>query len=232
MSRPRTQMLLVVGAAVLAVIVLAIVLIDGGDQPDRNATAPATAADGAQTDDGQDRAQSGERPARPATPAEPGAPVNPSYLEGPDEEGGAAAVQDLYGGLASALEADIVPVQADPRTSLEGAEEVAGLKRMCDAMSSAARDDAIEYARATARLGDIDWTCEKAVALLIRRTRVNRGIQRTLAARVVTVNVEGDQASATLSFGKGVPQSSVPLVKEDGEWKIGSLPGGSESGGE
>lgn len=226
MSAPRKRGVFVALAMGVAVaVVIAIVLIDSDDE-----SQPPTPTPRAQTSVTTD-ADRERRTARPARPAGPGAPVDPSNFEGPEERAGAKAVHGAYQGLANALKENVVPVQVDTRTALEDAEGVAGLTRLCDAMSSEARDETVEYARVTARLGDVEWTCEKAMALLVRRTRVNRGVRRALAARVVTVSIRGDQASATLSFGKGQPLSSIPLVKEDGQWKIGSPPGGSADGG-
>ena len=72
----------------------------------------------------------------------------------------------------------------------------------------------------------MNWTCEKATGLLLRRARQSGGLKRSLRARVVGVNVEGDRATASVRFGGKGPISSVPLVKEDGEWKLAASPSG------
>ena len=51
-------------------------------------------------------------------------------------------------------------------------------------------------------------------------------------AKIGAVNAEGDRATATVRFGKGAPLTSIPLVKEDGEWKLGSSAGSEQATGE
>lgn len=99
---------------------------------------------------------------------------------------------------------------------------------ICDLMSEAARKQTVEYARRSSGLKE-KWTCPKAVGLLVGRSQRLGGFGKTLRAEVVGVNAEGDRATATIRFGKG-PLRTVPLVREDGEWKLGTSPatGGGE----
>jgi hypothetical protein len=62
------------------------------------------------------------------------------------------------------------------------------------------------------------------MALMLRNSKINHGLDDTLRTKVVGVNVDGDRGTATLSHGKGVPLSTVSLIKEDGEWKLGGSP--------
>lgn len=59
--------------------------------------------------------------------------------------------------------------------------------------------------------------------MLVRRFKQAGGFERVRQAEVVGVNAEGDRA--TVRFGRG-PLTTIPLVREDGEWKLGSsIPG-------
>lgn len=98
---------------------------------------------------------------------------------------------------------------------------------ICDLMSESARRETRRYVTETANRGP-GWTCEEAVDILVERSKLARGFRRVRKAEVVGVNIEGDRATATVSFGKGGALSPVSLVKEDGEWKLGSSPTGGE----
>lgn len=104
-----------------------------------------------------------------------------------------------------------------------------GGAEICDLMSEEARRQAIEYARRSSGRR-AKWDCELAIGLLIGRSQRVGGFGRTVKAEIVGVNAVGDRATATIRFGKG-PLKSIPLVREDGEWKLGTSPatgGGQE----
>lgn len=147
-------------------------------------------------------------------------------IDGPEERAGADAVDSAYEGLARAVEQGIMPLDASPQAAIRAAEHAAGLATVCDILSNDARERTIAYARDLAGYVDFDWTCERAIALMVRNSRLNQGLKHTLSARVIGVNVVGDSAVATLSHGKGEALTTVPLVYEDGEWRIGTAPGG------
>ncbi|HYI81081.1 MAG TPA: hypothetical protein VEW67_09500 [Thermoleophilaceae bacterium] len=199
-----------------AVLVVTIVLIVSSDGDDGGNAAGGGGADSEQlfgTADG-------------AVGNRDGSPVAPSEAELEQRREGAEAVEGVYGDLADAVaQKSVAPLTIDLRRGLEGAEEVESLQGICARMSKQAREQTVEYARVTARLSDVDWTCEKSVALLARRARQSRRGKAVRPVEVVGINVDGDRATATLDSGKG-PRTTVPLVKEDGAWKLGTPPGG------
>jgi hypothetical protein len=140
---------------------------------------------------------------------------------------GAGAVDEIYEGFGAAVDAGAAATDVPAGNTLEAAEDNESLTEVCDLMSEQAKRQTIVYAKRSAGLADVEWTCEKATALLLRRARQSGGLERSLRAEIVGVNVEGDRATASVRFGGKGPISSVPLVKEDGEWKLaGSPPGG------
>lgn len=98
----------------------------------------------------------------------------------------------------------------------------------CDLMSEEARAQTVHYAEVSSGLGQ-QWDCESAVDLLVIRSKRAGGFEGTQRAEVIGVNAEGDRATATIRFGAG-QVTSVPLVREDGEWKLGASAVG-EGGG-
>jgi hypothetical protein len=150
---------------------------------------------------------------------------------GPPGERRAAgqAVRGAYGGFADALRAGAVLLAEIPRYALLQAEQIDAFANVCDLLSSDAQQEAIDYARRSSGFDDIEWTCVKAIALLLRSARVGGMEQQVFRTKLVAINVDGDQATATLSFGKEGSLSTAPLVKEKGEWKIGSSLARSDS---
>lgn len=151
----------------------------------------------------------------------------------PDERAAARQVTGLNDNVSRALEAGVAPLQGDVRAGINSSQGVTALTDVCESMSDDARKETVQYIETTSGFGDVKWTCEKAVALLIRRAKVSSGPGRLRIGKVVAVNVEGDHATATIDYGRDRPLGSVPVVKEDGDWKIGSPPpppppGGSE----
>lgn len=100
---------------------------------------------------------------------------------------------------------------------------------ICGLMSGPARRQTIQYARRSSGLKE-KWTCPKAVGLLVGRSQRLGGFGKTLKAEVVGVNAEGDRATATIRFGKG-PLTTVPLVRENGKWKLGTAPAAARARG-
>jgi hypothetical protein len=102
------------------------------------------------------------------------------------------------------------------------------LTAICALMSTRARRETRAYVAATANYGK-GWTCEDALFRLIERSKLATGFRRVRNAEVVGINVEGDRATASVRFGRNGSVAPVPLVKEDGEWKLGSAPTGGSS---
>lgn len=89
-------------------------------------------------------------------------------------------------------------------------------------MSAEAQAQTIHYAKVTARNGQ-KWDCESAVDLIVIRSKRHGSVEALKGAKVIGVNVEGDRATATVRFADH-PAVSLPLVKENGEWKLASSP--------
>lgn len=142
---------------------------------------------------------------------------------------GAEAVDDVYEDFASAVGAGVAATDVPARQTLDTAGGNESLASVCDLMSEEAKRQTIEYARRSAGLADVKWTCENASGLLLRRARQTGGLRRTLQAEIVGVNVEGDRATASVRFGGKGPVSSISLVKEDGDWKLAATPSGGTS---
>lgn len=134
---------------------------------------------------------------------------------------GAAAVAGVYDDLAAAVEAGIGNVEVPLRDTLDDADANQGLSDMCALTSERGQQQTIAYAKRASGIADVTWTCEKAMAVLVRRARHAGGLNRSLKATVVGVNANGNRATATVRFGgPGGQTSTIPLVKEDGGWKL------------
>ncbi|MDP9133626.1 MAG: hypothetical protein M3N56_02230 [Actinomycetota bacterium] len=159
-------------------------------------------------------------------------PSNAPALTGDPEEAreGVAAVDDVYEGFGKAVDAGVAATDVPAGNTLEAAEGIESLTNVCDLMSEEAKRQTIVYAKRSAGLADVDWTCEKATGLLLRRAQQSGGLKKSLRAEIVGVNVEGDRATASVRFGGKGPISTVPLVKEDGEWKLAASPSGGGGG--
>ncbi len=68
-------------------------------------------------------------------------------------------------------------------------------------------------------LGSKGKSCEESFQGFLDAAEKQGGLNLTLKAKVRRVEVNGDRAVAKVSFGKG-RNGDVPLLKEDGEWKL------------
>jgi hypothetical protein len=163
-----------------------------------------------------------DRPRKARKPAEGPA------LSGDAEEAreGVAAVDDVYEGFGAAVDAGVAAIDVPAGNTLEAADDNESLTSVCDLMSEEAKRQTIVYAKRSAGLADVKWNCEKATGLLLRRARQSGGLERSLRAKVVGFNAEGDRGTASIRFGGKGPISSVPMVKEDGKWKLAASPSG------
>lgn len=141
---------------------------------------------------------------------------------------GAVAVDDVYEDFGAAVEAGVATADVPARDTLEKAEGNESLTKVCDLMSKEAQKQSIVYVKRSSGIADVEWTCEKATALLLRRSGQNGGLEKSLRAEVVGVNAEGDRATASIRFGGKGPISTVGLVKEDGRWKLAATPSASD----
>lgn len=201
----------VAGTTALVALVAGILLLGNGSD-DSGSVAPTATGGGA-------------NPATTVPHAETGrSEQRSSKAEQHERQAGADTVAKVYGGITDAAQAGLVPLAVDVRTGVEAAATNPRLKEICALMSSRAQQETVDYAAATARLANFDWTCEKAVALMIRRTKQTRGIKRARRVEIIGVNVQGNRARATLDFGRG-PATTILLVREGGHWKLGTSPG-------
>lgn len=141
-------------------------------------------------------------------------------------EAGAESVDDVYENFGAAVQAGVASAEVPARDTLDKASGNASLTKVCDLMSEEAQQQTIEYAKRSAGLADVKWNCENATGLLLRRASQTGGLKKSLRAKIVGVNVEGDRATASVRFGGKGAISTVPLVKEDGEWKLAASPSG------
>lgn len=88
----------------------------------------------------------------------------------------------------------------------------------CDLLSEQARQQTVDYAKVSSGIAR-KWDCESAVELLVLRAKGGAGFEEGQAVEVIGVNAQGDRATATVRFGDG-PITSLPMVKEEGEWKL------------
>jgi hypothetical protein len=218
--------------AVLAVLSLAVAGLAacGGNDDDESPGSSTTAGEARSgTEPEADTATGGtsKRKVRGAPDSGPG----PALTGDPEEaRQGVAAVDDVYEGFSEAVDAGVAATDVPAGNTLEAAEEIESLTNVCDLMSEGAKQQTIVYAKRSAGLADVDWTCEKATGLLLRRAKQSGGLKKSLRAKIVGVNVEGDRATASVRFGGKGPISSVALVKEDGEWKLAASPSGGGGG--
>jgi hypothetical protein len=190
---------------------------DDGTTRDDDATQDggATRDDGAPQDD-QAAGGSGRREG--SAPAGSGPSSSAGAVLGGEREEAAKA--------ATAIGQVYDTIRDVPRT---GRKELApnGGGELCDIMTEEAQEQTIDYAQRTSGRKET-WDCEKAVGLLIGRSQRAGTFDRSAKARVVGVTADGDKATASIRFGDRGAVSTVPLVRVDGEWKIGVNPVGGE----
>jgi len=137
----------------------------------------------------------------------------------------ADAVDRVYEDLGAAADAGVAAINVPIGRTLAVAEDDAGVAGMCDLMSEAAKRQTIDFAKRSSGVAGVDWTCEKATALLLRRSRHTGGLKPSLQAEVLRVDADGDRATATVRFGgKRGRSRQIALVKEDGKWKLAATP--------
>jgi hypothetical protein len=150
--------------------------------------------------------------------------AEPSIRSKAEKDAGKATIASAYEELDVVARDWYVRIDANVAAGMFAAKKDERLARFCEFMSSDAKRETVAYARSTADLRGFKWTCPSAVALLIRRSNQRGTARRMLRAKVIGVNLQGNRGTATLDFGSG-PQSTVPLIKEDGEWKLAAAPG-------
>lgn len=216
--RSLLRLLAVLGVLALAIAGLAACGGDDDESQDSGQAATQTEPQANGKPSGKD--DSKQKPKRQAKP-----PSGPALTGDPEEaREGVTAVDNLYEGFDEAVDAGVAAIDVPAGNTLETAEKIESLTNVCDLMSEEAKQQTIVYAKRSAGLADVDWTCEKATGLLLRRARQSGGLKQSLQAEIVGVNVEGDRATASVRFGGKGAISSVALVKEDGEWKLAGTP--------
>jgi hypothetical protein len=104
-----------------------------------------------------------------------------------------------------------------------GASEKLDAAGLCNLMATHARKEMIAYAADRTHVRD-GWSCESATRLLVDRSKRVGGPARARGVEVVGINVQGNQATASVRLGKRRAISSIPLLKEGGQWKLGTTP--------
>jgi len=221
---PKTRMLNPPSSAI-AIALAALVLAACGDSNDENGTSAVSAPS-------DTAARPAEKPAADHGGGTRPTPVGGSgqtALQGdvPQARAGAQAVGDVYGDVGAAIADGIATDDVPVGDTLANADDAGSLTSICALMSKDAQHQTVVYAERSAGLSDVEWTCEKAMALLLRRAAARGDAGQVARATVVGVNAEGDRATATVRFGgKRGRVTTLPLVKEDGRWKLGTAPGG------
>jgi len=171
---------------------------------------------------GDDSGQGGDQGERTAPAAAAGVEAQAQEkalarkrAEAPSEQALEAeeAVSDFY----AILGADKAGKKNPDRTTIDSLS-------FCELMSEEARAQTVHYAKISSGI-QREWDCESAVDLLVLRSKRLGGFESTQGAEVIGVNVEGDRATATVRFGKGLA-TSISLIWEDGEWKLAATPTG------
>ena len=157
-----------------------------------------------------------------------GSNAGPSFSGDVEQaKAGAASVDDVYESFGAAVDAGAAVSDVPARDTLAKADGNESLTEVCELMSDEAQRQTVVYAKRSSGIADVEWTCEKATALLLRRASQSGGLKKSLRAEVVGVNVDGDRATASVRFGGKGPISTVALVKEDGEWTLAASPSGT-----
>jgi hypothetical protein len=118
---------------------------------------------------------------------------------------------------------------ADVAGGDEGSERAlarATVERLYDAMAEmdaegvcAQLNDEAQRQIASGGLGSEGDSCADGIQGFFDEAEEAGGLQATLNAEVRRVEIDGDSATATVSFGPG-RRGEVPLSKVDGEWKL------------
>jgi ATPase subunit of ABC transporter with duplicated ATPase domains len=122
--------------------------------------------------------------------------------------------------------ADFYEVLGEDKAAKDPNRTTIDTTSFCELMSEEAIAQTIHYAKVSSGIQK-QWDCESAVELLVIRSKRTGGFRGAQQAKVIGVNTQGDTATATVQFGSG-PATAIPLVKENGEWKLaaGSIEGG------
>lgn len=102
---------------------------------------------------------------------------------------------------------------------VQAAFEDGDLAGVCDSMTDAAR----MHVRSIGHKSK--GSCARSLRTVYAAIAKERRRPRATEREVLAVEVDGDEASATVSFGGG-SKGTVPLAKEGDEWKVDGLYGG------
>jgi ketosteroid isomerase-like protein len=87
-------------------------------------------------------------------------------------------------------------------------------EKVCDQLSPDAQEELEKGG-----LGTKGQSCTDSFQGFLDEAEKAGGLNLTLKAKVSAVKVDGDDAVATVTFGKG-RDGEIPLSKVDGEWKL------------
>jgi hypothetical protein len=93
---------------------------------------------------------------------------------------------------------------------------------VCAAMSKAARQQTAQNVTGGSGEPEGDRTCAASLSKFLSVAGGSGIVDRTRAAKVEGVRIDGSVATATVSFG-GKP-GEIRLIREDGEWRFGATP--------
>lgn len=99
--------------------------------------------------------------------------------------------------------------------SLYAAIRAGDAKGVCATMTEPAKEQVAKGAIGTGSGG----TCADGFQRFLDAAEKAGGLNLTLKAKVASVKVDGDKATARVTFGKA-RAGNIPLVKVDDEWKL------------
>jgi hypothetical protein len=190
----------------------------------------ASACGGSDDEDPPASSQSADTTQTAETQAD--SPDESQAAGGQDEvpDGGGQAAPDTQSGATGGGESSSAPNGDDARDERDRvADVVAGMYRnfsranaegVCAAMSNKAREEIAAGAKGTLASPDAKGTCADTLSRLLSSAGAVAMLERTLAARVTAVSIDGSTATAQVSFGG--PSGAVKLIKEQGEWRFGT----------
>jgi hypothetical protein len=116
------------------------------------------------------------------------------------------------------------PEERAARGAMEGLYASLGRKtvnaaKFCNFLSAESIRQTVQYAKRASGVKK-KWSCRSSVAFMAERSKDLGAYGESKDVMVIGVNVEGGHATATIQEGNN-PITAVPMIKENGEWKLG-----------
>jgi hypothetical protein len=134
----------------------------------------------------------------------------------------ALVVAMATGGTACGGESDedeIRALVADTQRAFDAGE----LRIVCDSLTAAAKHHIVSMGHGE------EGRCIYDLRLLHQSIKANRAGGKAVQRQVTRIAIDGDRATATVTY-RNTPPAEVPLLKEGDSWKIDALFGGLPAG--